>query len=66
LGKIVKIKLGSKNQVRQVEVLLGKRNFIDSKAFKNKEKLLEAYLDENQIIVTRPATAVAKIDIIKQ
>jgi len=63
LGKIVKIKLGSKNQVRQVEVLLGKRGIIDNKSLKSKDKLMDTYINERQIIVTRPATAVAKIKI---
>jgi hypothetical protein len=63
LGKILKIKPGSKDQVRQVEILLGKRNVFDKTATRTRKNLRELYLNEKQSIVTRPATAVAKIKL---
>lgn len=63
LGRILKIKPGSKNQVRQVEIILGKKNVFDRKNIKTRKGLRDLYQAEKQSIVTRPATAVAKIQL---
>lgn len=63
LGKIIKVKPGSKDQVRQVEIILGKRNVFDKKTIGTRRNIRELYLNEKQSIVTRPATAVAKIKL---
>jgi hypothetical protein len=63
LGRILKIKPGSKDQVRQVEILLGKKNVFENKNIKTRKALQDLYQAEKQSIVTRPATAVAKIQL---
>jgi len=62
LGIITKIIPGSKDQVRQVEVKLGKRDVGIS--FESCSRGIKSkYLAEKISIVTRPATAVAKLRI---
>ena len=62
LGTIIKINPGSKDQVRSVEIKLGKREVNIQPNYSNKTKM-KTYLEEKSSIVTRPTTAVARLDI---
>jgi hypothetical protein len=68
LGKIIDAKLGTKNQVREVVLLLGKKNTLKNvtvtkKGITNisKTEIMKLYKNESSSIVTRPALGVAKI-----
>lgn len=62
LGRIVEIVEGSKGQVRRVTIKLGKNNAWSAKNL-NTERQVDKYLSESHTTVTRPAVAVAKINI---
>ena len=63
LGVIIKAEKGSANQVRKLTIRLGKRNAILEKSRGNKSQLLYAYRKETYTIVTRPASAVAPLNL---
>lgn len=74
LGKIVEIESGSQQQVRKVKVELGKNNTLKvelgknnlsstDKIIKTRKLILKAYMSEKSTVVTRPATAVAAINL---
>lgn len=63
LGIIEKVVLGSQQQVRQVNIRLGKNKSVDITKLKSKKSITQEYLNENTTIVTRPAIAVAKVDL---
>jgi hypothetical protein len=67
MGTVIEIKSGSENQVRSVTIKLGKNKPLNIKVDRikmeptKKRKIMEIYKNETQSIVTRPATAVAKL-----
>ena len=70
LAKIIDTKLGSKNQVREVVLLLGKKNTLKNVTVSkqgtsnfNKKEIMKMYKNESFSIVTRPALGVAKIKL---
>lgn len=64
LGRIIAIKLGSQDQVRSVTIQLGKNRPLNCQ-LKNvsKDHILKVYKEEGQSIITRPALAVTRLDI---
>lgn len=64
LGKIVEIDMGSQQQVRKLKVMLGKNSrFSDDKMLRSPKGLMKAYKNEKVTFVTRPASAVAAINL---
>jgi transposase InsO family protein len=64
LGKVIEVEFGSQQQVRKVKVLLGKNNSIkDQKILRSSKLLMKAYNAEKFTVVSRPATAVAAINL---
>jgi Pao retrotransposon peptidase/Family of unknown function (DUF5641)/Integrase zinc binding domain len=61
LGRIIKIKTGSNDQVREVEVMLGKNKKLNKADLRTDKTIQDSYSVEKLSIVTRPAIAVAKI-----
>lgn len=62
-GIIEQVTMGSQGQVRQVMVRLGKNKAINDPNSLTKDQLLSAYRKENDTVVSRPATMVAKINL---
>jgi hypothetical protein len=60
-GIIVNVMPGSKDQVRKVVVKLGKNKLINNVG--SRDQLLNEYRNESVTFVTRPAVAVAKINL---
>ena len=60
-GIIVNVMPGSKDQVRKVIVKLGKNKAINK--FDSRNQILSEYKNETVTFVTRPAVAVAKINL---
>lgn len=63
IGKIVEIHSGSKNQVREYTVLLGKNNQFPRIEKMTRNEILKLYQDEKYSIVKRSAISVAKINL---
>ena len=69
MGRILEVKEGSESQVRSVTIVLGKHKHlnikVDDKRMNNakKQKILSSYTSETKTVVTRPASAVAKLYI---
>lgn len=63
MGRIIDAKLGSNGQVREVVIILGKKDAIKNADVSDKRKLKKLYKDESFSIVTRPALGVAKINL---
>jgi len=70
LAKILDTKLGSKDQVREVVLLLGKKDTLKNVTVSkkgitniNKKEIMRMYRKESSSIVTRPALGVAKINL---
>ncbi|KAG5667044.1 hypothetical protein PVAND_015045 [Polypedilum vanderplanki] len=60
LGRVIEIKEGSAEQVREIVVKLRKNNPLTSKAI-SKKKVMEEYLKEKHSIITRHAGYCAKV-----
>ena len=63
LGVITEIHEGSRNQVRKVKVRLGKRSAINDYSNKNRNALMKDYQKESFTEVTRPASAIAPLNL---
>ncbi|XP_070499595.1 uncharacterized protein, partial [Chironomus tepperi] len=63
IGKIVDIIIGSKNQVREYRVLLGKNNSIPELKSLSLKQLMKLYKDEKYSVVNRGALYVAKLNL---
>lgn len=64
LGVITDLIEGSRDQVRKVEILLGKNAIIkDRRILNDRKKLLEAYRNERTTRITRPASLVAPLNL---
>ena len=63
MGRIIKVLKGSNDQVRKVEILLGKRQVNKYKNPSSKKEILKMFKDEVSSIIQRPASGVVKKDV---
>ena len=63
LGIVENVIHGSQDQVRQVVIRLGKNKKIENVATKNPKQITKSYKDEAVTFITRPAIAVAKLEL---